>query len=159
MSACRMVSSSPTFEPIQRSRFETFRSFPRVRCYLQVSRGSHLNGSFHAFNHPEFRNRINNKLSSEAELKQLGQALHDNWEWTWESSFDDCMEAGAAMMTSSGHAYGGCDCCFLDFWLSVRFRLFHRSHLGRILLSFLPIACCSCLSRIDLCGRCGSRGG
>ncbi|KAJ2921301.1 hypothetical protein H1R20_g15789, partial [Candolleomyces eurysporus] len=68
---------------------------------VEVCRRSHLNGSFYTMNHPEFKTRIA-KCTSQAEqeqvLKQLGEAVKNNWEWAWSSSFNDCMEAGVVML-------------------------------------------------------------
>ncbi|KAF6752054.1 salicylate 1-monooxygenase [Ephemerocybe angulata] len=100
----------------------TVRDIPRVLAVydairrpfaLEVARRSHLNGSLYTMNHPEFKDRIS-RCSSKAEqgvvLQQLGEALKNNWEWAWNSSFDDCMEAGAVMlkkaMTSSDLNHG-----------------------------------------------------
>jgi salicylate hydroxylase len=52
-------------------------------------------------NHPEFKNRIakcTSKAEQEQVLKQLGEAVKNNWEWAWSTPFNDCMEAGVVML-------------------------------------------------------------
>ncbi|RXW23549.1 hypothetical protein EST38_g2310 [Candolleomyces aberdarensis] len=68
---------------------------------VEVCRRSHLNGLFYTMNHPEFKNRIagcTSQAEQEQVLKQLGEAVKDNWERAWSSSFNDCMEAGVVTL-------------------------------------------------------------
>lgn len=68
---------------------------------MDVAQRSLLNGRYFSLNHEDFD--FNNCPPDEQpqKLKEMGDAIVENWKWAWSTSVDEMVERGVWMLENN----------------------------------------------------------